>query len=96
MSIKKLSTDELLGINKFFVDEDNPHIVIDKDKCSDCKEKACLYVCPAGLYTIKNDNITFDYAGCLECGTCRTVCTAEGITKWAYPKGTFGVEFRYG
>jgi len=39
---------------------------------------------------------TIDYAGCLECGTCRVVCNDKGIVKWEYPKGTFGVNFRYG
>ena len=41
--------------------------------------------------------ISFDYAGCLECGTCRVVCprSAEAL-KWSYPRGGFGVQFRFG
>lgn len=30
MTIKKLSPEELLGLNKFAVDEEEPHIVLDK------------------------------------------------------------------
>ena len=96
MTVKKLSPEELLGINKFVVDEEEPHIVLDKAICANCKEKPCLYVCPAVLYTLKDGEINFDYAGCLECGTCRVVCKNKGITRWTYPRGTMGVSFRYG
>lgn len=96
MTIKKLSPEELLGLNKFAVDEEEPHIVLDKAICANCKEKPCLVVCPAVLYTLKDGEVNFDYAGCLECGTCRIVCNNKGITKWTYPRGTMGVSFRYG
>lgn len=96
MTVKKLSPEELLGINKFVVDEEEPHIVLDKAMCANCKEKPCLYVCPAVLYTLKDGEVNFDYAGCLECGTCRVVCKNKGIVKWNYPRGTMGVSFRYG
>lgn len=87
---------ELLGFNKYEVDDGNPHIILDKSICAKCREKPCLVVCPATLYTLKDDEIQFDYAGCLECGTCRTVCKLKGIATWKYPRGTFGVSFRYG
>jgi ferredoxin like protein len=48
------------------------------------------------LYTLKGEEINFDYAGCLECGTCRVMCKNKGITQWKYPRGTFGVSFRHG
>ena len=98
MSIKKLSAEELLGLNKFEVDEENAHIQLDQEACARCGEKPCLYFCPAGLYTLKDGQVRFDYAGCLECGTCRVVCAkaGQGIKVWEYPRGTFGREFRYG
>ncbi|MDD9148187.1 ferredoxin family protein [Sporolactobacillus sp. CQH2019] len=100
MSIKRQKVEELLGYDKFNVDEQNPHIVLDPEICAKCKTEPCLMVCPAGLYRKKEDNkIVFDYAGCLECGTCRVVCRDygnKGIVKWVYPNGTFGVHFRYG
>ncbi|NLI13257.1 MAG: ferredoxin family protein, partial [Peptococcaceae bacterium] len=53
--------------------------------------------CPACLYTLKEDGeLSFDYAGCLECGTCRIICPKEGAISWQYPRGGFGVSFRYG
>ncbi len=97
MGVKQMEAAELLSLNKFNVDEDEPHIELDKEICGQCVEKACLYVCPAVLYRLnKNDEISFDYAGCLECGTCRVMCKNKGIIKWLYPRGTFGVNFRYG
>ena len=96
MSIKEQSPEELLGLNKFTVDEDYPHIVLDKEICKKCQEKPCLVACPAVLYTLKDSDINFDYAGCLECGTCRVVCKDKGIVQWTYTRGTFGVAFRHG
>jgi len=96
MTVKKQQTDELLGLDKFAVDEDNPHVVIDKEKCIKCTEKPCLVVCPAKLYKLGQDGqIQFDYAGCLECGTCRVMCPHKALD-WKYPQGTFGVSFRFG
>jgi ferredoxin like protein len=94
--VKKQGPEELLGLDKFEVDEEEAHIVIDKAICAKCNAKPCLVVCPAVLYTLKAGEINFDYAGCLECGTCRVMCENKGIIKWQYPRGSFGVSFRYG
>lgn len=97
MSIKPMEAAELLSLDKFSVDEEEPHIVLDKSICRQCPEKPCLVVCPAVLYKLdKNGEVLFDYAGCLECGTCRVMCYRKGIVKWQYPRGTYGVNFRYG
>lgn len=97
MSIATKEVTELLSLNRFEVDEDSAHIVLDKEICRNCVEKPCLIVCPAGLYKLdKTGEISFDYAGCLECGTCRVMCKNKGIIKWEYPQGGFGVHFRYG
>lgn len=97
MSIEKTEAAELLSRNRFNVDEEAPHILLNKENCKRCIEKPCLYVCPAVLYKLdKAGEISFDYAGCLECGTCRLVCRNQGICQWVYPRGTFGVSFRQG
>ncbi|MCG2879366.1 ferredoxin family protein, partial [Obesumbacterium proteus] len=31
-----------------------------------------------------------------ECGTCRILCRDSVLDEWNYPRGTFGVEYRYG
>lgn len=92
-----LTIEEKLGVNKYFVDEQNAHIEIDPSY-PDMKEKRKLInACPAGLYKLnKNGTLSFDYAGCLECGTCRILCLGTVIKKWELPEGTMGVEYRYG
>ena len=83
-----LSVPDLLGRDQFEVDEDEPHIVIDAAICATCVDKPCVVVCPAQLYALGPDGaLTFDHAGCLECGTCRVVCDT---------RGTFGVSYRQG
>jgi Ferredoxin-like protein len=97
MSIERMTAPALLGLDRFTVDEDEAHIVLDKAICSQCPDKPCLYVCPAVLYKLdKQGGINFDYAGCLECGTCRIMCKNKGIVKWVYPRGSFGINFRFG
>lgn len=92
-----VTVEEKLGVNKFFVDEENPHIEIDPNY-PDMNEKMKLVnACPAGLYKLNdNGSLAFDYAGCLECGTCRVLCLGTVVKKWEYPEGTMGVEFRIG
>lgn len=101
LTVAKVSTEELLGLNKFTVDDEWPHIVVDRAICVTCPEKPCLTICSAGCYKPSSDasGIQFDYAGCLECGTCRVVCRhlgKGGVVQWAYPHATMGVSFRYG
>ncbi len=96
-SMKRLGIEQLLGVNKYAVDNEEAHIVLNKKICAACEDKPCVYACPAGLYTLKGDGeISFDYAGCLECGTCRIICPMEGAINWQYPRGGFGINYRYG
>jgi ferredoxin like protein len=98
MSNAQLSLQEKLGRNVFKIDHALPHIVIDHEICqSQCKTKPCLYVCPANLYTYKQekDEVFVDYEGCLECGTCLIICQDEALT-WHYPRAGFGVQYRFG
>ncbi|ETS99509.1 ferredoxin-like protein FixX [Providencia sp. PROV188] len=91
-----VNVDVKLGINKFNVDEEIPHIVI-KEQPDMAVLETLTKACPAGLYKKQDDgSVRFDYAGCLECGTCRILGLGSALEKWEYPRGTFGIEFRYG
>jgi ferredoxin like protein len=94
MSIKRLGPEDLLALDKFNIDEGHPHILVDKSICATCAAQVCLVVCPARCYRLKDGAVNFEYAGCLECGTCRVMCTEKGVTSWNYPQATFGVTFR--
>ncbi|MDR3439331.1 ferredoxin family protein [Telmatospirillum sp.] len=91
-----VNVDVKLGIDKFFVDEGNAHIILKENP--DKKElKKLINGCPANLYKLRDDgSVQFDYAGCLECGTCRILCGSTILEKWEFPQGTMGIEYRYG
>lgn len=81
-----VKADGFLAANKYEVDEGNPHIELVDDP--DTEEFLKLVrVCPAALYKIDADgNKSFDYAGCLECGTCRVACEGTIVKKWDNPR----------
>ena len=94
----KTLVDDKLALNKFVVDENHPHITIDQARMDAKTVQALMMCCPAGLYTMNPDGkLLFEYAGCLECGSCRVLCAAQpGAIRWEYPRATKGVFYRYG
>ncbi len=91
-----MSVEERLALNKFELDEGHPHILVNHEICREkCTLQPCLFVCPAKLYSEQNGEIIVEWAGCLECGTCQVACDYEALT-WHYPRGTFGINYRYG
>lgn len=91
-----VNVDVKLGVNKFNVDEEHPHIVVKSQPDRQVLE-ILTRACPAGLYKKQEDgSVRFDSAGCLECGTCRILGLDSALEKWEYPRGTYGIEYRYG
>lgn len=88
--------DAWLAVNKYNVDADGSHIVIDAD--ADIEEfRKLVKVCPAGLYRINDRNeMSFDCSGCLECGTCRIACGDTIVKSWENPRPMMGVQYRFG
>jgi len=94
--MNRLSIPEKLSIDKYELDDGHPHIEVKNEICQEkCETKACLFVCPAGVYSEQNGSIAADWAGCLECGTCKAACPSDALT-WFYPRGGFGVVYRFG
>lgn len=92
----EVNVDEYLSLNKYEVDEENAHIELVDDP-DDAEFDKLIRVCPAALYKRDEDGVkSFDYAGCLECGTCRIACGGTIIKNWANPQPTMGVEYRFG
>ncbi len=83
----------LLGYD---IDEEGSHLgVKNPDECKRCKQKQCTYVCPAKVYEYdeKQGFLSINYDACVECGTCRIACNN---IKWRYPRGGFGVSYKFG
>ena len=91
-----VNVDEYLAANKYEVDEESAHIELVDDP-SDAEFDKLVMVCPAALDKRDEGGAkSFDYAGCLECGTCRIACGDTIVKKWRYPGPTMGVEYRFG
>lgn len=91
-----MNVEDKLYKNRYRVDQERPHITINRDLCKKCEENSCLYCCPVQNY--KRDvegDLVFSWIGCVECGSCRIACV-KGAIHWDYPRGGFGVCFRYG
>ncbi|MRX81104.1 ferredoxin family protein [Eggerthella guodeyinii] len=94
-----VDVDDLLSANKYEVDEGNAHIELsgDPDSVSEEEFEKLVRVCPAALYKLdEGGHRRFDYAGCLECGTCRIACGGTIVSKWENPAPLRGVAYRYG
>ena len=87
-----------LALNTFNVDASRAHIrIIDHDVCLRCVRQQCINCCPANCYVPADDGrVIFSYEGCVECGTCRIVCHEFRNIEWTYPRGGFGIQYRYG
>jgi len=94
--MQKMSVDDKLGLDRFYADENNPHIVVNPDEDDIREIEKVIRACPAGLYSFEDGRVMFNHEGCLECGTCRVLSGGRLIEKWQYPVGSMGVEFRQG
>ena len=93
-----VNVDEYLAVNKYEVDEGKrPYRAGRRPQIDDAEFDKLIKVCPAALYKRDEDGVkSFDYAGCLECGTCRIICGDTILEKWTFPGPTMGVEYRCG
>lgn len=94
-----MRVEERLFQNRYRVDPGRAHIrITDPSVCTvDCHSKPCTFCCPAGCYTKEGDGrVTLITDGCMECGTCRIICTEFRNIQWEYPRGGYGILFKFG
>ena len=96
--MKPLSVPERLTKNRFNLDEQESHIEVNQEIArATGTGKAIVACCPAHVYTEEPDGtISVEYAACLECGTCRVVCSENRNVLWEYPRGGYGILFKFG
>ncbi len=87
-----------LALNTYNVDAERAHIrIIDHDVCWQCERQQCFNCCPANCYSSADDGrVIFSYEGCVECDACRIVCHEFENIEWTYPRGGFGIQYRFG
>jgi ferredoxin like protein len=91
-----MKVEEKIALDAIKNDRES-HIMLDQEKCGHCEKRMCISVCPGHLYSLNNDTgeMVVEYAGCLECGSCKIACLNAAIS-WDYPKGDFGIRYRFG
>ena len=94
-----IKVENKLFQNRYKVDAGHPHISIrNPDLCqNECKSLQCTVCCPAGCYTEEgNGKVVLITDGCLECGHCRIICSEFRNVEWEYPRGGYGILFKFG
>ncbi len=92
-----MKLEDKLFLDRYVVDEDHSHLKIkDSENCVKCEKKQCTYACPSDVYVWDGKLINIAHADCLECGTCRIVCSEFDNIEWSYPRGGFGVSYKFG
>ena len=90
------SIEDKLYLNRFITDNESHLKIRDPKVClKECKDKPCTFTCPAQVYSWEEDRILVAYEACIECGTCRYSCPPGNI-QWNYPRGGFGVQWKFG
>jgi ferredoxin like protein len=97
MAKTKLTLEDKLYLVKFKPDEKTHLVIKDLNICIEKCGRPCTSFCPAGVYKWDepNRNMIVSYEECFECGSCRISCPFGNI-EWRYPRGGFGVQYRYG
>ncbi|ANQ85967.1 Ferredoxin-like protein [Azoarcus olearius] len=92
-----IKVEDKLYQNRYLVDAGRPHIQIkDEAVCARCATRQCTVCCPAGCYEDGEGPVVLTTDGCLECGTCRVICTTHRNVEWEYPRGGYGIQFKFG
>jgi ferredoxin like protein len=92
-----VKVEEKLFQNRYLVDAGRPHIKVRPHTQPSKALLSLTHTCPAGCYSLNDKGqveITVD--GCVECGTCRIVTAKTGEVEWNYPRGGFGVLYKFG
>lgn len=89
--------DDILVSLKYYVDEHEAHLhIVNEAVCTHCEGRECLYFCPVGAYQEEDSGkIQIAYQSCIECGSCRVMCPHQNIN-WKYPRGGYGVAYKFG
>ena len=93
----EVRVEEKLFQNRYLVDVGRAHIKVAPHAKPSANLMALTKICPAGCYTLNEvGQVEIVPDGCFECGTCRILCETNGEVEWNYPRGGYGVLFKFG
>ena len=89
--------EEKLFQNRYLVDAGRPHIKLNPGQEPSAVLRSLVTTCPAGCYSTNDKGqVEIVTDGCMECGTCRVVTAKTGEIDWQYPRGGYGVLYKFG
>jgi ferredoxin like protein len=89
--------EEKLYQNRYLIDAGRPHITVRPHEVPSPVLLSLTKICPAGCYEQNaKGQVEITPDGCLECGTCRILGEPGGEISWSYPRGGYGVLFKFG
>lgn len=92
-----VKVEDKLFQNRYLVDSGRPHIKVLPHQTPSKQLLSLTTTCPAGCYSLNDrGQVEISSDGCMECGTCRIVTAKTGEIEWNYPRGGFGVLFKFG
>lgn len=96
-AVPVVKVEERLFQNRYLVDVGRPHIKIREHDTPSGALVSLTHACPAGCYSLNDKGqVEAVVDGCMECGTCRVITADTGEIEWNYPRGGFGVLFKFG
>lgn len=92
-----VKVEDKLFQNRYLVDAGRPHIKVRPHEKPSRALLALTHMCPAGCYALNDkDQVELTVDGCVECGTCRVMTANTGEVEWNYPRGGYGVLYKFG
>lgn len=89
--------EEKLFQNRYLVDAGRPHIKVKPGAAPSAALRSLVTTCPAGCYSLTDKGqVEIVADGCMECGTCRVVTARTGEIEWQYPRGGYGILYKFG
>jgi len=89
--------EEKLFQNRYLIDSGKAHIKVVAHITPGPELLALLTACPAGCYELNaTGQVEVRPDGCMECGTCRVIAEPSGAIEWSYPRGGYGILFKFG
>ena len=94
---KPVRVEDKLFQNRYLVDAGRAHIKVRPHVHPSPELLALVTACPARCYELNGKGqVEIAADGCMECGTCRVIAEPTGDIEWSYPRGGYGVLFKFG